>query len=139
MSQQPFKEVRVDPEVIMEFSDPPDQDSDEHQPPTPQVALDPDPYEYPWIRAWHTYLGSSPGLIDQQVRQAQHEHAHHTAVNRFDEGDWMTLFDIYAPEARLHFVRWVEDRPGLHLPREVLEAWLDPAPERPDFSQSWRN
>ena len=133
MTQQPFKEVPVDLEPMTAPQPLPIQDSDESPPPVTAVQLDPDPYEYPWIRAWHRYMGSSEVYIEEMTRQAQQARAHHTVINWFGPDDYMTLFDVYAQEARRYFIRYCEGHPGLHLPAEVLDVWLDPTPPRPEI------
>lgn len=132
MTHQPYREVPVQTETPAISL--PIQDSDESPPPVTAPALDPDPYDFPWIRAWHTYLGSSEQLIAEQIAWAQAEHAPHVVINRFAEDDWMSLYDIYDQVARRYFIEYCEHHPGLHLPVEVLDNWLDPAPPRPQFT-----
>ena len=134
MTAQPYKEVPIAEQLTATSTDL-IQDSDAHQPPVMGLPLDPDPYDYPWIRAWHTYLQHPEEIINARVLYAQRTHADHFACELVSDGeDWITLWDIYNPEVRQYYLTFAEQN-HLHVPADVLAAWLDPTPPPPTFAR----
>jgi hypothetical protein len=57
--------------------------------------------DYPWIRAWGTFMGSSWGYVDQEIAQARMDKAPPHAIYREVDGTWRTTDDITEPRTRL--------------------------------------
>lgn len=49
---------------------------------------------YEWIRKWGHFMGSNASYIQDQVDQAEREHAPQNAIYRNQEGGWRTTDDI---------------------------------------------
>jgi hypothetical protein len=57
--------------------------------------------DYPWIRVWGKYLGSSPYYIDDQVAEARRDGAPQDAIYKdSDTEEWRTIDTITSPHTR---------------------------------------